>query len=37
MEEFRLELVNQIAKMEFEEKAFSNWLFKFDNMRDFIY
>jgi tRNA pseudouridine38-40 synthase len=37
MEEFRTELVTQIEKFEIEEKAFSKWLWAFDNYKQNIY
>lgn len=37
MEEFRLNLVNNIEKNEIEEKTFSQWQFKYYYMRDKIY
>jgi len=37
MEDFRSELFKQIANLEFEERAFSSWLFRFDHMRENIY
>lgn len=37
MEDFRLELIKHVEKMEVEEKAFSKWLWKFDNMKENTY
>jgi hypothetical protein len=37
MEDFRQELLNHIEKTEIEEKVFSKWLWKYQNMKESTY
>jgi tRNA pseudouridine38-40 synthase len=37
MDDFRVDLIKHIEKMEVKEKSFTKWLWKFDNMKENIY
>jgi hypothetical protein len=37
MEEFRQDLVDHIEEQELNERVFSKWQYKYDNMRDNTY
>ena len=37
MEEFRRFVINKVQTSETKDKAFSSWLFKYENMKDHVY
>ena len=37
MDDFRVDLIKHVEKMEVKEKSFTKWLWKFDNMKENIY